>query len=60
MVIQVAAETPNMVKMATQTPIHVQPLPQPQLQQTREIWEIIIPVTTTLMVTGLGILQRHP
>ena len=63
-----------MVKMVTQTPIHVQ-LP-PQLQLTGEIWEIIIPVTATTtttvpvpvvipaerppMVTGLGIFQRHP
>ena len=78
MVIQVAAQTPDMVcmvKMAAQTPIHVQ-LP-PQLQLTREILvmaQIIISVTTTTtapvpvlipaerppMVTGSGTFLRHP
>ena len=53
MIIQVAAQTPNMVymvKMATQTPIHVQlQLHLIIYQQTREIWVMaqIIAVTTT-------------
>ena len=71
MIIQVATQTPDMVymvKMATQTPIHVQLLPQ--LQLTSDIWAtaqiitipvpVLVPAQRPLLVTGSGTFQRHP